>query len=151
MGRLAAVLEGHGVVALDTNCFIYYLEGGAWAAELKEDLFVPLEEGRLRAVTSALTLAEILVRPKSLGREDVCQQYKALLCSYPNLAIVPFTVETAVFCAEIRARYRIRTPDAVQLAAALEKGATVFLTNDAGLPGEVGGVRVAILKDVLSL
>jgi predicted nucleic acid-binding protein len=90
VGRLATVLEAHGVVALDTNCFIYYLEGGPWAVELKQDLFRPLEEGRFRAVTSALTLAEILVRPKSLGREDVCEEYKALLCSYPSLGNCPF-------------------------------------------------------------
>ena len=150
MGALAAALDGHAVVGVDTNCFIYYLEGGPWAEELKEDLFLPLEQGRFRAVTSALTVAEILVRPKSLGREDVCEEYKALLCSYPNLEIVPFIVETAVLCAEIRARHRIRTPDAMQLAAALEKGATIFLTNDGGLPDEVGGARVAVLKDLLS-
>jgi len=149
VGALAAVLDGHAVVGVDTNCFIYYLEGGPWAEELKEDLFLPLEQGRFRAVTSALTVAEILVRPKSLGREDVCEEYKALLCSYPNLEIVPFTAETAVLCAEIRARHRIRTPDAMQLAAALEKGATIFLTNDGGLPDEVGGARVAVLKDLL--
>ena len=149
MGRLASVLDGHAVIAVDTNCFIYYLEGGPWAGELKEELFLPLERGQFRAVTSALTLAEILVRPKALGREDVCEEYKALLCSYPNLEIVPFTVETAVLCAEVRARYRVRTPDAMQLAAALEKGATLFLSNDGGLPDEVGGLRVAVLMDLL--
>jgi predicted nucleic acid-binding protein len=30
----------------------------------------------------------------------------------------------------LRARYQIRTPDAVQLAAAIEFGARLFLTND---------------------
>ena len=151
MGKLSAALHGHAVVAIDTNCFIYYLEGGPSARELKEDLFLPLEQGRFRAVTSALTVAEILVRPKSLGREDVGEEYKALLYSYPNLEIAPFTVETAVLCAEVRARHRIRMPDALQIATALEKGATLFLTNDAALPERVGGVRIAVLKDLLPL
>ncbi len=56
------------MVAIDTNCFIYYLEGGPWAEELRKDLFLPLEQGCFRGVTSVLTVAEILVRPKSLGR-----------------------------------------------------------------------------------
>lgn len=150
MGRLATVLKDHAVIAIDTNCFIYYLEEGLWAEELKEDLFRPLEEGLFRAVTSALTVGEILVRPKSLGKEDVCEEYNALLCSYPNLEISSFTVDTAVLCAAIRARHRIRTPDAIQLATALEKGATLFLTNDGGLPDQIGSVRVVVLKDLLS-
>ncbi|MBC7343641.1 MAG: PIN domain-containing protein [Clostridia bacterium] len=149
MGRLNQVLAGHEVVAIDTNCFIYYLEGGLWAEELKEDVFLPLEQGRFRAVTSVLTVAEILVRPKSLGLEDVCEEYTLLLSSYPNLEITPFTLQTALRCAEVRARHRIRTPDALQIATALEKGAGVFLTNDAGLPPEVDGLQVVVLRDFL--
>jgi len=150
MGALAAALRGHALVGVDTNCFIYYLEGGPWAEELRQDFFLPLEQGRFRAVTSVLTLAEILVRPKSVGRDEVCEEYKALLCSYPHLEVVPFTIETAVLCAEIRARHRVRTPDAIQLAVALQTGATLFLTNDTGLPKRVGQLTVAVLKEILS-
>jgi len=32
--------------------------------------------------------------------------------------------------AELRARYQMRTPDAIQLAAAIEFGAPLFVTND---------------------
>lgn len=149
MGRLSRALAGHQVVAIGTNCFIYYLEGGLWAGELKEDVFLPLEQGRFRAVTSVLTVAEILVRPKSLGLDNVCEEYTLLLSSYPNLEIVPFTLKTALRCADVRARHRIRTPDAIQIATALEKGAGVFLTNDAGLPLEVDGLQVILLRDFL--
>lgn len=149
MGRLNEALRGHEVVAIDTNCFIYYLEGGMWAEELKDNLFLPLERGSFRAVTSVLTVAEILVRPKSLGFQDVCDEYVLLLSSYPNLEIVPFTLRIAIRCAEVRARYRIRTPDALQVATALEEGAGVFLTNDADLPSQVDGLQVAILGDFL--
>lgn len=31
MGKLKQALQGHKVIALDTNCFIYYLEAGNWA------------------------------------------------------------------------------------------------------------------------
>jgi predicted nucleic acid-binding protein len=149
MGRLSKALEGYQIIAIDTNCFIYYLEEGLWAEELKEDVFLPLEQGRFRAVTSVLTLAEILVKPKSLGREDICEEYTALLCSYPHLEIVPFTLETAVRCAEIRAKYRVRTPDALQIATALEKGSRLFLTNDTDLPSQVDGLQVVALHNFM--
>lgn len=149
MGGLSQALKGHRVAAVDTNCFIYYLEGGPWAQELKNDLFAPLEQGIFRAVTSILTLAEVLVRPKSLGREDICEEYETLLCSYPNLQIIPVNVDIAVRCAEVRARYHVRTPDALQLATALENEATLFLTNDLSLPAQVENMRIAHLKDLL--
>ena len=36
-----------------------------------------------------------------------------------------------VEAAAIRARYRLRTPDAIQLATGIRAGATVAVTNDA--------------------
>jgi predicted nucleic acid-binding protein len=36
----------------------------------------------------------------------------------------------ALQAAHLRARYQIRTPDAIQIAAAIEFGARLFLTND---------------------
>jgi len=149
MGKLNQVLQGHRVIALDTNCFICYLEAGAWAEELKSALFAPLERGKFRAVTSVLTVAEILVRPKTLGREEVCEEYLMLLSSYLNLELAPFTLDIAVRCAGIRSKYRMRTPDAVQLATALERRATLFLTNDLELPERVETVQVAFLRDLL--
>lgn len=59
MGKMNEVLQEYEVVAIDSNCFIYYLEGGMWAEELKENLFLPLEQGSFRAITSVLTVTEI--------------------------------------------------------------------------------------------
>jgi predicted nucleic acid-binding protein len=47
--------------------------------------------------------------------------------------------------AQIRARYQIRTPDAIQLAAAIEFGARVFLTNDDRLR-KVTEIEVIVLE-----
>jgi len=149
LGKLKDVASRAKVIALDTSCLIYYLEGNPLARELGNEIFRPLEQGAFRAVISTLALAELLVRPKSLDREDACGEYLALLCSYPNLEIVPLTVGIAVRCASIRARHpSVRTPDAVHLATAAERGAKIFLTNDSRLPAEVEGVKIALLADV---
>ncbi|WP_406678066.1 type II toxin-antitoxin system VapC family toxin [Moorella sp. ACPs] len=77
-----------------------------------------------------MTLLELLVKPKSLGLEEVCEQYITTLKSYPNLQLIDFNLEIAVLGAEIRVKYRVRTPDAIQLAFALASDATLFFTND---------------------
>ncbi|CEP67426.1 PIN domain [Moorella glycerini] len=148
MGKIKEIITGHQVIALDTNCFIYMLQADPWALELKKELFNPLEKGEFQAVTSTLTLLELLVKPKSLGLEEVCEQYITTLKSYPNLQLIDFNLEMAVLGAEIRAKYRVRTPDAIQLASALASDATLFFTNDLSLPQAVGNMRTVFLKDV---
>lgn len=148
MVNLKKVLQGHKKIALDTNVFIYVFEGSALAEHLRDSVFIPLESGELQAVTSVLTVAEILVKPKSLSREDICQEYITLLASYPNLEVVPFTLDLAVRSAAVRAKYSIRTPDAIQLATALEHNATLFLTNDLRLPRRVENLQLAFFKDL---
>jgi len=138
------------VVSLKKNNICYNTkEPSPCVKALKEDLFLPLEKGEFYGVTSVLTIAELLVRPKALQREDVAEEYTLLLSTYPNLEIVPFTLTLAASCAEIRAGYKLRTPDAIQAATALEKKATLFLTNDAGFPSRIGQMTIRVLSDFL--
>ncbi len=50
--------------------------------------------------------------------------------------------------AELRARFRLRTPDALQLATAIETGCGAFLTNDHA-SRRVTDIRVLILDDLV--
>ena len=50
--------------------------------------------------------------------------------------------------AQLRAAYRVRTPDALQLAAALSYRCASFVTNDRDLP-EMPGLRIVQLRDHL--
>jgi len=49
---------------------------------------------------------------------------------------------------DLRARYSLRTPDALQLAAALSVGCEAFLTNDHDLE-RVTDLRVRVLDNLL--
>jgi predicted nucleic acid-binding protein len=53
-------------VYLDTNVFVYAVEGFARHRTFIEDLFREIEVGHLDAVTSELTLAESLVNRSKL-------------------------------------------------------------------------------------
>lgn len=59
---LAAIPAGSRVY-IDTNIWIYSLEGFAPLAPALTALFERIDAGDLAAVTSELTLAEVLVKP----------------------------------------------------------------------------------------
>lgn len=117
-------------IGLDTNVFIYFLEDhpryGTWCASL----FNLIERGHNPAVTSTVTLLELLVQPYRDQKDELVQKIFALTSTYPKLEWVPVTMSLADRAAELRARYRLSTPDAIQLAAAITHKATRFYGND---------------------
>ena len=87
----------------------------------------------MRAITSALTLHEILTGARRAGKPDLVSLYRNLLGSFPNLYFVPFDANVADISSDLRARYGLRTPEAIQVATAIHQRADAFVTNDAGL------------------
>ncbi len=120
-------------IGIDTNLFIYFLEDhpryGAWCASL----FDRIERGHNHAVTSTVTLLELLVQPYRDQKEELAQKIFALTTTYPKIEWVPVTLNVADRAAELRARYRLSTPDAIQLATAIGYKATRFYGNDRAL------------------
>jgi predicted nucleic acid-binding protein len=77
------------------------------------------------------------------------QRYRDLLTHGPHLTLVEITPAVAEQAAELRAHHGIRLPDACQLAGALQRGATHFVTNDKGLR-RVTRLKVLILAEYLN-
>ena len=145
MGSLTEELQGQKVY-LDVNIFIYALEGvEPWAAILRE-IFTTLEAGEWRAVTSNLSVAECLVQPFALGREDLVQLYRAALSPRTYLTIVPLHEEILVSAARLRAQLQFKLPDALHIATALDQGCTAILTNDSGFR-KTPGVQCLLLSE----
>jgi predicted nucleic acid-binding protein len=65
-----------------------------------------------------------------LGRQDVADEYEVLLGYFPNLELQPISREVLMAAAGLRARPRLRTPDAIQIATGVRYGATLAITND---------------------
>jgi predicted nucleic acid-binding protein len=61
---------------------------------------------------------------------------------------MPPDLETADLAARMRATHRLRTPDALQAAAALRAEATGFITNDPVF-ARIGDFETAILDRLL--
>lgn len=140
---------GGGPIGLDSAVFIYFIEEHALYLPLVEPVFEAIDAGRLTAVTSAVTLLEVLVVPYRSNDEHLAESYEALLTRSRGLEIVALGNPQLRAAAQLRAATGFKTPDALQLAAALNAGSTTFLTNDRRLPREVGGMRVLQLREYL--
>jgi predicted nucleic acid-binding protein len=55
----------------------------------------------------------------------------------PNFTLADITRSIAERAANLRSRYALRLPDALQVATAIERGASYFLTNDQRLRSAV--------------
>ncbi len=76
-------------VYLDTNIFIYALEGYPEFVDELNEFFESIDAGNLRAFTSELTLAEVLVRPLMDGNLEIQTIYQQALQSSDALEVVP--------------------------------------------------------------
>jgi predicted nucleic acid-binding protein len=147
MDRLIQKLTKAGVVGIDTPVFIYHLEAHPQYASLTQKIFSSMENGKWQGVTSPITLMEINVHPWQIGREDVARKYEALLVNFPNLSIADIDRDVARVAAQLRARFGIRPPDALQIAASLVADAKVFLTNDHRLAELQTLIDIVVLDD----
>ena len=144
MGLRAAV--GAGPVALDTAPFIYFIEDHPRFGPQVERLLVDADRGARLVVTSALTLLEVLVLPYRAGDVALAERYEAVLSRSRGVRLVEVDHAQLRTAAQLRAAYRVRTPDALQLSAALTQRCTAFVTNDRALP-RVPGLRILQLAD----
>jgi predicted nucleic acid-binding protein len=127
-------------VYLDANFFIYVLEAvEPWTRSAREVLGA-LDRGDLRAVTSELSLAECLVKPLGLGRSEIAEAYLEFLKDRRSLTVRPITREILIEAARLRGLSRIKLPDAIHAATALQMGCSSFLTNDDRL--KIEGIEV---------
>jgi predicted nucleic acid-binding protein len=129
--RLRAFLRRHRRIGLDTSVFIYQLEANERYLPFADCIFDWLERPDSKAVTSAITMTEVLVQPYRESDEQRVDSLYALLAAYPNLEWIPAGLEIADLAARFRAVHRLRTPDALQAATAAHAGATGLITNDA--------------------
>ena len=143
---MSELLGQHRVVALDTCVWIYHLESHPDYRSLTTEILAAVSAGKCAAVVSEQTLMELLVRPLKLEREDVADEYEALLTHFPNLSLVAIHRDILLKAAVVRARYGLRTPDAVIVATGILQGATRVITNNRQWK-RLEGIDVVCLSD----
>lgn len=141
-------IDKHRIVGLDSAPLIYFIEDVAPYADLLNPVFSRLESGALGAVTSTIALAEILTKPFADKNFALVDEIKFTIKTFSTLSIVALDEKMAEAAALIRARHSIRLPDALQIAAAIQGEATLFITNDKRLK-KIDAIEVLVLSDYL--
>jgi predicted nucleic acid-binding protein len=110
--------------------FIYQLEANARYLARTDQIFTWIERPGGKAVTSTITMTELLVQPYRVADQQQADEFYVLLSTYPNLEWIAPNLEIADRAAKLRALHGLRTPDALHAATAVHTGATGLVTND---------------------
>jgi len=135
-------------IALDTCAFIYFIEDNTTYASLLEPVMQAIDNGTKSGITSVLTLLEVLVKPLAENRTEIAEAYRNTLLS-SNIQTILIDDAVAHEAAKIRANYKFKVPDSIQLAVAKLNNAEVFITNDDQLR-KFTDLKVIILKDYVN-
>ena len=135
-------------ICIDTAPFIYFIEKDPKYLNIIRPLFAEIDAGKIDAITSTITLLEVLVIPFKTKNESLAQEYREILLHAEGLTTYEIVHEVSELSAKLRAKYAIKAPDAIQIAVGITYGADAFLTNDSDLK-KVKDIRVVILEDFL--
>jgi len=154
MERKMKKLEEYNCFFLDSPPFIYFIEENQKYISIVEKIFSEISCGDKKGVSSYLTLLEVLVKPIQAGHRELALQYRDLMLGSDYLKLYPLDDKVAETAASLRAKYhgngfKLKTPDAIQVATAILNGAEVFVTNDCLLK-RLKEIDVIVLDELVS-
>lgn len=134
-------------IFIDTAPIIYFIEAHPKYGPLVKQLVEAFSAGRVTAFTSVITLAEVLPAPLQAGNVKLARKFTDFLKHGENLTMIDISAGIAENAGRLRAEYpSLKAFDAMQLAAAMQLRAKVFVTNDKKLKN-VKGIEMLVLDE----
>jgi len=121
------------VIGIDTCIFATVFSGTGDFFEPSKKILEKVQAAKWLGVFSGIGLIELLTGPKQVGDFDLAKKYKMVLTQFPHLKIVNLSEAIIDRASDLRALYKLSTPDAIHVATAIESGAEQFVTNDKAL------------------
>lgn len=121
---------------LDTNVIISAAEKTDAFGARQALFFTHIDEGRIEALTSEITLAECLVKPFAGKDMMAVEAYNAFLGEQSGLPVIPVSREILISAARLRAVSGLKLPDAIHMVTAKWTGCSAFVTNDRRIKGD---------------
>jgi predicted nucleic acid-binding protein len=146
VGRL--IPPSTGLTYIDANIVIYRVEQIEPYLSASTPLWEALDDGRCRVATSELTWLEVLVKPLRERNADI-RAYFELVLFKSNLERYKIDLNVLERAADLRASYRLKTPDSIHAATALLLNAVSFVTNDKSFRN-IPGLNAVILDDIVA-
>jgi predicted nucleic acid-binding protein len=132
---------------VETTPLIYYVETNPTYVARMDVIIDQIENRPIEAVSSVITLTEVLTQPMRLGRSDIERAYRQILLNSNMFRMMTVTAKIADSAAQLRAQYNLRTPDALHVATAIEASCDALLTNDLTLR-RIQGLQMLILDEL---
>ena len=130
-----------GLIYLDACLLIYAIENHTvWSGDVRTAL---RNESNARFAVSPLIKMECLAKPLKTGDIAMQRRYEAGLNEFVQLSM---TETIFLQAAMLRARFGLKTPDALHLACAQHHGCTALWTNDDRLAQAGHGLARNILR-----
>lgn len=135
-------------IYLDSNAFIYAIEGAGESSSQLHSLFAVLRHRAEPAYTSEFTLAEVLPKANVVQRRN----YLTLILHSGLFSLLPVTRDLLIETADYR-RNLVRPsreargsmpklPDAIHIVTAVQAGCDTFVSSDRDLKLPLGIVRI---------
>jgi len=127
---MGLVLKNEEIIFFDTSPFIYFFEKHPVFCPRVLAIFEQLYDCNAQIVTSMISYIELTTHPARLGKHDLVNKYRDYMTNSKNMRLFPLDILIADTAIQLRAKYRFKTPDAIQLATAIHCGADYIITND---------------------
>jgi predicted nucleic acid-binding protein len=146
--KIEQAIAGVKLIFLDTAPVIYYMERHPTFFPLVQPIFESLSDGDLQAVTSPITLAECSIVPYRQGLLELQQDFADALVRNESVIFRITDELIAIEAVKMRVKYRLKLPDAIQIATAIVSNCDAFLTNDIASI-EVTEIRSIVMSELI--
>jgi predicted nucleic acid-binding protein len=126
---LAEHIPDGATVLIDTNPIIYWFEGSP-LAEPFESVFADVHAGRIDAMVTPITVAEVVSGPLRAGKEALAERYRQAMAASNGFAVRDINADIAMLAARLRLRHTLKLPDAIQLATAVQTGCFALISRN---------------------
>ena len=137
------------VILLDTNIFLNVKNKEQQFYEFSKKLLDFVDDGKVRAILSVISVAEICAGYHEVGEEREKHDFMVHIQSSPNFKVVNLDPSLADYSGKIRAQTKLRLPDAIVVATALIEKARAIATHDERLKNASGLIKVASARELL--
>ncbi len=144
--KVISILTDTRLIALDSMCFIYFFEANPHYGPLVKSIFSSITSRKISAVTSVITMAEIMITSSDIQTDEDKAYFRQRLLTMRNLSFKNVDLSLASHAADLRSYYKLKLADAIQLATAITSGTQLFVTNDTVFR-RVKELKVMILDD----
>ncbi len=118
---------------LDANILISLVEAESSQIPQVRRFLGLVELGLATAVTSEMSLAEVLVKPLKYGDLRLLKAYEALFASGSLINLLPYERGMWLEVASYRALNGLKLADAMHVAVAVKSGCDLLITADTGI------------------